>query len=327
MTDPLERLKKQYQLQKLHTHITPIIESTYLSRLINGNVVIKAESLQKTGAFKFRGALSRLLALSDNEKENGVIAYSSGNFARGLAAAGRILNIKTHLVMPADAPDNKITNAQKEGAEVTLCHSTQPSREEAASQLAAQQAQTHGYTLLHPFDDPLIIEGQASVTLEWLEQLSNHTIDSLLCPTGGGSLVCGASMALKLSNIDTDVYAIEPKGFNGLQKSMTAQQLCRAQGNPYSSCDALQARNPGRHNFSLAKDSNIKCLSVSEAFVIDALKLAFSEMKLVLEPSGVIGIAAVLEHSEEFSGKNVVIIATGGNVDPKLFCQLLQKPH
>lgn len=316
-----------YQQQSPYTRQTPLLHSETLSSHIGGSVLVKAESMQKTGAFKFRGAIYRLLGLTASERQRGVTAYSSGNFARGLAAAGEILNIAVTLVMPSDAPENKIHNARELGAEVVLCDRREPSREEAAQRLAEELAQANGSVLLHPFDDPEIIKGQAAVAVELKHQLEQLGSDcqSLLCPTGGGSLVAGCSLKFSSFHTGTRVYSVEPEGYAGMSQSLLVGKLQRVPGCTLSHCDALLACSPGVHNFRVALATGVKGLQVSGHYIIEALRLAFGELKLVLEPSGAIALAAILQHSQLFQNQSVVVIATGGNVDPALFSELLLK--
>lgn len=325
---PSAQLPDQRQLLEVfeylipHVRTTPLMESDRLGKLIDGEVLIKPESLQKTGAFKFRGAFYRLGTLNNQHKKQGVIAYSSGNFAQGLATAGNLLNIPVTLVMPCDAPRNKINNAKRQNARVILCQKNQPSREEAASQLARELAFQNQQLLLHPFDDPLIIAGQASVALELEQQLqkAQYSASHILCPVGGGSLVAGSSLVF---NSDSQVWAVEAEGYQGMHLSLTAGKKCRASGNIPSTCDALQALEPGKANLEVVLRTGVKSLVVSDDYVKDALKLAFEELKLVLEPSGAIALAAILQHPYQFRGKTIVAIATGGNVDRGTFCQLI----
>ncbi len=306
---------------------TPLLKSPILSQLIAGQVFIKPESLQVTGAFKFRGALYRLMQLNKEQKKQGVAAYSSGNFARGLAQAGQILSIPVHLVMPFDAPTNKIENARKLGATITLCHQTTPSREEAASDMAADIAEKYGYTLLHPFDDPILIKGQATVGIELHQQLSAGGLPchSLLCPSGGGSLVAGSSLTFSSEKTGTDVFAIEIENYNGMSQSLNNKKLSRAAGGHTSACDALLALTPGNSTFAIARKMGVKGLTVSEPFIAKALRLAFEDLSLVLEPSGAIAIAVVLEQPELFNGQTVVALASGGNVDLNKFIRLIER--
>ena len=320
-------LKEVYQQQQPYTRVTPLLLSESLSKRIHGEVLVKAESLQKTGAFKFRGAIYRLLSLTPELRQRGVTAYSSGNFARGLAAAGQILKIKVTLVMPADAPENKISNARKLGAHIVLCQQMEPSREEAAQKLSEEIAAQNGSVLLHPFDDPEIIKGQSAVGIELMQQLQEKQTlcQSLLCPVGGGSLVAGCSLLFDTFNTGTQVYGVEPEGYAGMNQSLMVNQLSRAPGKNLSHCDALLSRSPGKANFEVVRQTRVKGLQVSEHFVVEAIQMAFEELKLVLEPSGAIALGALLQNPDAFRGQTVVVIATGGNVDRTLFFELLNK--
>ncbi|OED43479.1 hypothetical protein ACH42_10130 [Endozoicomonas sp. (ex Bugula neritina AB1)] len=323
MTEPsIQELDSIYQLIKPHTRVTPLIKVESLSELIEGKVWIKPESLQKTGAFKFRGALYRLMTLSKEAKKQGVTAYSSGNFARGLATAGKLLNISVNLVMPHDAPENKIISARQQGATVTLCSSQTPSREEAASLMAAKIAKEQQQTLLHPFDDLTLIKGQASVAVELKQQLSEAEIQcqQILCPVGGGSLVAGTSMVFKNN---TQITAVEAEGYAGMQLSLAHQLQSRAKGDALCECDALQALEPGKENLDIALRNRVNSLVVSAPAVRQAMKLAFDELKLVLEPSGAISLAAIIEKPELFRHTTLTVIATGGNVDHGTFASAL----
>ena len=321
----LDELKRIHELIKPHIQTTPLLPLKSLSNDLDGRVIVKPESLQVTGAFKFRGALYRLMTLSDDDKKQGVAAYSSGNFARGLATAGKLLGVRIHLVMPADAPQNKIDNARREGAEVLLCQESSPSREEAAATMAARFAKDHNLILLHPFDDPLIIYGQSSVAVELLGQLEANGLrcDNLLCPVGGGSLVAGSSLIFVPGGNSPQIYAVEPEGYAGMQESLLSGKIRRAPGQPHSDCDALQARSPGQANFDIVRQADVMGLKVTERYIHKAVRLAFEELKLVLEPSGAIGLAALLQYPDTFRGKTTVVIATGGNVDRALFTRLL----
>ena len=326
LPDPMT-LREVYQQQQAYTRITPLLVAESLSKLINGEVLVKAESLQKTGAFKFRGAIYRLLLLTPEQKQQGVTAYSSGNFARGLAAAGQILNVKVTLVMPADAPKNKIISARRLGANVLLCQQMEPSREEAAQQLSENIATENGSLLLHPFDDPEIIKGQSAVGVELMQQLQQRhsQCQSLLCPVGGGSLVAGCSLLFDPFHTSTRVFAVEPEGYAGMNQSLLVNHLSRAPGKNLSHCDALLARSPGKANFEIVRQTSVKGLQVSEPFIVEAVQMAFEELKLVLEPSGAIALGALLQYPAQFRGQTVVAIATGGNVDKTLFSELLGK--
>ncbi|WP_062270145.1 threonine ammonia-lyase [Endozoicomonas arenosclerae] len=319
----LKELRAIYNVQKPYTRVTPLIPLEDLSNEIQGKIYLKAESLQKTGAFKFRGAIYRLLQLNNNERARGVIAYSSGNFARGLAAAGEILNIDVHLVMPADAPKIKIQSAEAHGANIKLCHEFEPTREEAAAQLAHQLSQQHGLTLLHPFDDPELIKGQSAVALELSDQLKELEIscDNLLCPTGGGSLIAGSSMIF--DDKSTQLFAVEAEGYEGMTLSIEKGVRARAHGKTISSCDALQAISPGKNNFEVIRHTEVIGLPVKESYINQAIQHAASHLKLILEPSGAISLAALFQYPEKFRGQTTVIIASGGNIDIERYADII----
>lgn len=316
-------LEDIYRQLQPHTVVTPLLEIEILSQLTGGRVLVKPESLQKTGAFKFRGALYRLKHLNKEQQKQGVTAYSSGNFAQGLAAAGKLLGIPVTLVMPHDAPANKIHNAARYGANVKLCHDNLPSREEAASQMATELAQSRQQLLLHPFDDPLIIYGQASVAIELEHQLKEHSIhcQQVLCPVGGGSLVAGASLVFESP---VQVVAVEASGYEGMNLSLIKGELCRAAGDKASDCDALQALQPGDANLEIVLKTGITGRVVSEEYIYKAIQLAYQELKLVFEPSGAIALAAIMENPDAFQQQTVVAIATGGNIDKDKFIELIR---
>ncbi|WP_257267283.1 threonine/serine dehydratase [Endozoicomonas sp. ONNA2] len=316
------RLNHAFQQIRNNVRTTPLIKSDALSELIRGEVLVKAESLQITGAFKFRGAFYRLLNLTKNEKKQGVIAYSSGNFAAGLSAAGQLLGIPVRLVMPHDAPQSKINNARRYGAEVVLCQCNEPSREEAASDMASKLAHDHGAVLLHPFDDHEIIIGQASVAMELQEQLAitGKACDHILCPVGGGSLVAGSSLVF---GSNTQVWAVEVDGYQGMGISLENGRRSRAKGHILCDCDALLALEPGIANLDIVLQTGVKGLTVNAQAAHEAIRLSFQEMNLVLEPSGAVAIAAIMENPALFKHKTIVAIGSGGNVDPDKYAAIL----
>ena len=322
--------QKIYQKITPSIQVTPLLESFYLSQIIDGKVFIKPESLQKTGSFKFRGALHRLMSLTVSESERGVVAYSSGNFAVGLAAAGQQLGVKVTLVIPDDAPKNKINQAIRYGATIIPCTSKVPSREEAAHHLAVQLSHDRNYVLLHPFNDSTLMHGQATVALELWQQAQekNISINSVLCPTGGGSLVTGCALffsssdALKSQQVIS--YAIEPEQYNGMGISLANEKIFRAPGSKQNClCDALMALSPGDTLFPTIVQCKAQGISVSKQYIIEAMKLAFNELKLILEPSGAIAIAAILQYPDKFTNQIVVSIASGGNIDAQHYKDLL----
>lgn len=297
---------------------TPLIEATALARECGAaSVLVKAESLQRTGSFKFRGAYWRVSRLSAEEKQRGVVAYSSGNFAQGLAAAARLQGVSAKIVMPEDAPEAKRRGTENLGAEVVLSRHGDKPREEVAGALARQIAAEDGRVLLHPFDDALIVAGQAGAGLEAMEQIERLGLpqpDLVYCCVGGGGLIGGVSLAFHYRSPLTKVVAVEPEGYDGMGQSLDAGEIVRVASGKRTICDALQATAPGGAPFAAARRAGIGHVTVSDATVRRAMRMAFETLKLVLEPSGAVAIAAVLEAGEAVRDRNVLIYATGGNV-------------
>lgn len=312
-----ETLTKAFALTRQSTIRTPLLHSPALAELSGAaRVWVKAENLQKAGSFKIRGATWRLAQLTTTERAQGVIAYSSGNFAQGLAAAGRAAGVPVTIVMPVDAPEMKRRATEGFGARVILSDHGDKPREEVASALARDLAASESLTLLHPFDDPAIVAGQAGVALETLEQLAEAggTADVVACPVGGGGLIGGLSLAIRHALPKALIFAVEPEGYNGMGASAAAGQLTRVASGTGTICDALQATQPGAAPFAAASQAGLTGLTVSDADVRAALGFAFEGLKLVLEPSGAVALAALLTGALPAKGKQVLIIASGGNI-------------
>ena len=323
----LAEITRAFGFTRTATVETPLLEAESLARLSGASrVFIKPESLQRTGSFKFRGAYWRVNQLTPAEKARGVVAYSSGNFAQGLAAAARIANVPCTIVMPVDAPEAKRKGAENLGARIVLSRHGDRPREEVASALAREISQNEGLALLHPFDDASIVAGQAGAGLEALEQFDRLGIaypDTVFCCVGGGGLVGGVSLAFHYRSPATRVIAVEPDGFDGMGKSLDASTITRAASSNPTICDALQATAPGTAPFAAVTKAGIGHVSVSDAAVRRAMRIAFETLKLVLEPSGAIAIAALLESDGQFEGKTVLCYATGGNITFENFSRLL----
>ncbi|MEE9300133.1 MAG: threonine/serine dehydratase [Alphaproteobacteria bacterium] len=304
---------------------TPLLESSTLNAALGARVLVKAEALQHTGSFKFRGAYYRLSCLDERQRTAGVIAFSSGNFGRALAAAGSLLAIPVTIVMPVDAPRMKIDATRKCGAEVVLSEHGTRNREEAASELAANLARERGATLLHPFDDPLIVAGQGTTAVEMLEQIKQKqcAFDSLLVPVGGGGLISGCALAFANASSATEIYGVEPEGYDGMGRSIAVGKRARADGDRETLCDALQAVMPGEVPFRVARDRLKGAVAVADEPVRAAMALAFTELKIVLEPSGAIALGALLSGGLEIAGKCVGVVASGGNVAVERFKELV----
>lgn len=317
MVPDLAHLKRAYAVTSKATQLTPLLDSRPLAAMTGAaRVFVKPESLQWAGSFKVRGAYWRLKQLSSDEAKGGVVAYSSGNFAQGLAAAGQALGIPVTIVMPIDAPAAKVDATRGYGATVVITDHGERAREDVASERAHEIAAEQGITLLHPFDDPEIVAGQAGVGLEALDQLAakDATADLVFCPVGGGGLIGGVALAFHYLSPATTVYAVEPEGFASLGTSLTSGAIETLPLGGRSICDGLLARRTGIHTFAAVNPLALRPISVGDAAVRRAMKTAFERLKLTLEPSGAAPIAAMLEGGVDIAGKTVVVIASGGNV-------------
>ncbi|MBX3568003.1 MAG: threonine/serine dehydratase [Rhizobiaceae bacterium] len=317
MVPDLDHLRRAYAVTVRATQLTPLLDSPALARQSGAaRLFLKAESLQWAGSFKARGAYWRLTQLSPDAARKGVVAYSSGNFAQGLAAAGQALGIPVTIVMPVDAPAAKREATAGYGATVVLTDHGDRPREEVASARARDIAGEQGLTLLHPFDDPEIVAGQAGVGLETLEQLAAREChaDLLFCPVGGGGLIAGITLAFRHLSPATRIVAVEPAGYDGMGSSVRAGEPVTKPHASGTICDGLMARRPGDAPFAAIGRDGVAAATVEDAAVRRAMKQAAERAKLYLEPSGAAALAAVLEGGFDLSGKTVVVIASGGNV-------------
>ncbi len=296
---------------------TPLLESSLLNDQLGGRVLFKPECLQYTGAFKYRGALYKILMLTKQQRAKGVVAYSSGNHAQGVAAAARAAGINAKIIIPQDAPTLKIQNTRDYGAEVILYDRYTESREQMGRQIAEQE----GRILIPPYDDHAIIAGQGTVGLEIAESLTAMEIaaDAVLVPCGGGGLIAGVSTAIKALSPATRIFAVEPVGFDDTRRSLLSGQreINTTQGG--SLCDAIVTPQPGILTFAVNQQTLAGALVVEESAVLSAMQLAFSRLKLVVEPGGVVGLAALLSGAYAVEGKTVVVVLSGGNVDAVTF--------
>ena len=301
---------------------TPLLESPLLNEQLGVRVLFKAECLQTTGSFKLRGATHKLLGLDTEQLRRGVVAYSSGNHAQGVAAAARASGISAKIVIPKDAPALKIANTRAYGAEVLLYDRYTESREAIGQAIA----ETEGRTLVPPYDDPAVIVGQGTVGLEVAETLAERGVqaDALFCPCGGGGLMAGVATAMRALSPLTALYAVEPEGFDDTARSLVSGQR---ETNPVqggSICDSIVTPQPGGITFPINQQHRVVGEVVSEAAVIAAMQWVFGYLKLVVEPGGVVGLAAVLAARQQLIGRTVVVILSGGNVDPEHFSAYLR---
>lgn len=304
--------------------LTPLLHSDALDRMVGGRLLVKAEPLQRTGSFKFRGAFNRISRLSPDERGRGIVAYSSGNHAQGVAAAASLLDVKATIVMPANAPTVKAQGTLSWGAEVVTYDPEKGSREEIAARLAADR----GATTVAPFDDPDIIAGQGTTGLELADQAAalGARLDAVLVSCGGGGLIAGCALALKERTPMAGLYAVEPEGFDDTTRSLEAGTRVEARREARSFCDALLAPRPGELTFAINRRLLAGGLVVSDDEAAFAMAAAFRHLKLVLEPGGAVALAAALAGTFDCRGKTVAVIASGGNVDPDTFADALRRP-
>lgn len=300
---------------------TPLLESPAVNARLGGRLLVKAECLQRTGSFKFRGAYNALAALPAAQRRAGVVAYSSGNHAQGVAAAARLLGMPATIVMPADAPAIKVTNTKFHGAEIVFYDRYTESREAIARRIAEER----GAVLLPPFDDPCVIAGQGTIGIELAAQAQalGATLDAVIAPCSGGGLIGGIALALASASPSTACFAAEPAGFDDLARSLVAGARVQNETGVRSICDALLAPTPGVLTFALARRFLGGSLVVDDAEVMAAMAVAFAEFKLVAEPGGAAALAAVLAGRLAVAGRTVAVVLSGGNVDAELFARAL----
>lgn len=297
--------------------VTPLLESEEVNKRIGGRVLIKPEVLQRTGSFKFRGAYNRISQIPERERAKGVVAYSSGNHAQGVAAAARLLGLPATIVMPSDAPAIKQVNTKGYGAEIVFYDRYGGSRDAVADEIVTRT----GGTLVRPFDDAGIVAGQGTCGLEIARQAAERGIklDALLVNCGGGGLIGGSALAMRALSPETKVYAVEPEGFDDTARSLAAGERLTNDPAARSICDALLSPSPGALTFALNSRLLAGGLAVSDRQVIEAIAYAFQVLKLVVEPGGAVTLAALLSGAFDARGKTVAIVLSGGNVDPEAF--------
>ncbi len=300
---------------------TPLLSSPALDALTGARVLFKAEVLQCTGSFKFRGAFNKMSAIPQAAREGGVVAFSSGNHAQGVASAAQLLGMRATIVMPADAPLAKRERTKAYGAEVVLYDRHREDREAIARRLATER----GATLVPPYDDAEIIAGQGTVGREIAEDLQARNIvpDIVAAPASGGGLVAGIAVAIKARYPRASVLTAEPAGFDDHARSLRAGDREAHDGKGHTICDALMASIPGEITFSINRALGVRGVVATDAEVGTAVGAAFRELKLVVEPGGAVALAALLAGQCNPRGKTVVIVLSGGNVDADLFARLI----
>lgn len=302
---------------------TPLLSGTPLDEATGGRLLFKAECLQRNGAFKFRGAYNRLVQLDAPARRAGVVAFSSGNHAQGVAAAARMLGIPATIVMPADAPAIKLENTRALGAEVVIYDRFTEDREAIARRLCGER----GATLVPAYDDPHIVAGQGTAALELMQQASELglTPDQVLVPTSGGGLTAGTAIAVRALAPKAAIYGVEPEAFDDTRRSLAAGTLLKNPPEARSICDALQSSPPGHLTFAINRELLAGILVVSDREVETAMARAFRDLKLVVEPGGAVALAAALAGRIPLAGKTTAIILSGGNVDAATFAAALAR--
>jgi threonine dehydratase len=308
-------LRRSAQRLAPWVHRTPVLTSQTLDARCGGRVFLKCENLQRAGAFKFRGAVNALAQLGDWGRAAGVVTHSSGNHAQAVALAGRLLGVPVCVVMPHTALAVKRAAAAGYGARIVSCGPTQQAREEAVATLA----DAHGYLPVHPYDDWRVIAGQATAAAELLEETGS--LDLLLCPVGGGGLLAGAALAVQAAGARTRLVGVEPAAADDAQRSLRAGRIVPA-GDPDTVADGLRT-SLGVRPFAVIRRSVDALLTVAEGEILDALRFAWERLKLVIEPSAAVALAALLGGHTRATGRRVGMILTGGNVDLERLLPLL----
>ncbi len=300
---------------------TPLINAPVLDERLGARVFLKAETLQRTGSFKFRGAYYKISSIPEERRRAGVVAYSSGNHAQGVAAAARLLGMPATIVMPSDAPLLKRQRTLALGAEVVLYDRNTQDRAAIAKKLVTER----GATLVPPYDDPLIIAGQGTIGVEIVEDLARLSLKPEIVVVGasGGGLAAGISLGVKARVPSAKFYTVEPEGFDDTLRSFKSGQREHNERMSGSICDALMSNTPGELTFPITRNLIGAGITASDTEVARAVRYAFEELKLVVEPGGAIGLAALLAGKLDVKGKVVVGILSGGNVDAELFAKLI----
>ena len=306
-----------------HARRTPLLASPFLDEIAGRRVLVKPECLQHTGSFKYRGARNALAAMEATTRARGVIAFSSGNHAQGVALAAREFSVPAVIVMPADAPALKIANTRALGAEVVLYDRATEDRDEIGAALAAER----GLTLVKPFDEPEVIAGQGTTGLEIAAQAAALGIAKaeVLVPCGGGGLTSGIALACEAEAPGLTVRPVEPTGFDDTARSLAAGQIVANPRLTGSLCDAIVTPSPGQLTFPHMARLCGPGLAVPDDDALRAMVAAFTRLKIVIEPGGAVALAAALYHGAALGADTVIVVASGGNVDAPLFAEALTR--
>lgn len=301
---------------------TPMLQSSLIDERVGARVLFKPECLQRTGSFKFRGAYNAIALIEPADAENGVVAFSSGNHAQGVAAAATARGISAKIVMPADAPDIKIRNTRAYGGEVV----TYDRRTEDREAIAEEIANNEGRYVIPPYDFLPVMAGQGTAGLEAADDLDQMGLspNCVICPTGGGGLMAGFSTVMRARYPNARVYSAEPAHYDDTKRSLETGVVQRADISVPSPCDALLAPSPGKLTFPINSQNLAGGYAVGNDWVFEAMRVLFSDLKLVVEPGGAVGLAALLSGDARVEPDDtIVVVLSGGNVDPALFRDVL----
>ena len=293
---------------------TPLIFDFELSKKFNSNIFYKLENLQRTGSFKIRGAYNKIYNSLHKISKNGILAWSSGNHAQGVAEAASIFNIKCTIIMPNDAPKIKIEGTKIRGAKIIFYNRKYENREEIGKKIA----QKENLIIIPPYDDKYIIAGQGTIGLEISNQIKKYKLEptNVLVPTGGGGLISGIAIAIKNSYKNCNIYAVEPNKFNDYTKSLEQNKIVKNNLNNTSICDSLLAVEPGKLTYEINKKLIKKGLIVTDKEVLNAINYAYKNLKIILEPGGAVALAAILNKKIKIEKTTTIAVLSGSNIDP-----------
>lgn len=308
-------LKAEKNIKNI-AHVTPVLTSSYLNRKLNNDIFFKCENFQKTGAFKFRGALNALKELSEEQKKVGVVAFSGGNHAQGIALAAQLLDIPVTVVMPVDAPRSKIDATRGYGAEIRFFDRYKESKEQIANELVNQK----GAILIPSGDHIDVIAGQATIAKELIDEVG--TLDAIFVPVGSGGVLAGTLLVIQNELPNCEIYGIEPEASNDGQQSIQQGKIVKIDV-PETIADGARTQYLGEHCFSIIKDSTAKIDTVSDSELIETMKFFAERLKIVVEPTGCLGLAGFIKNNDKFKNKKIGIVITGGNVDIDKYGELL----
>jgi threonine dehydratase len=300
---------------------TPLVRSPVIDEMTGGQVFLKTETLQHTGSFKFRGAYNKIASIPKEKRAAGVVAFSSGNHAQGVAAAAKMLGMRATIVMPRDAPKPKRDRTAAFGAEVILYDRDKGEDHEVIARAIAKE---RGAVLVPPYDDPFIIAGQGTVGREIVQDLAAMGLkpDVVVVPNSGGGLTAGVALAVRAQVPEAKIYTAEPEGFDDFVRSLRSGKREQNAAPSGTICDGLMTRTPGELTFAVNRKLVTEGVTLSDEEVCKAVAFSFRELKLVVEPSGAIALAALLTGKLDVRGKVAVAVLSGGNIDPTLFKQL-----